>query len=109
MADLVHFRHFSSLKSMKIPLKEVEHIAELARLKLTGDKLILFTKQLNNILDYMEKLNKVDTTDIKPTSHALQITNALREDIVEGSLRKKEAMDNAPKKDEDFFLVPKVI
>jgi aspartyl-tRNA(Asn)/glutamyl-tRNA(Gln) amidotransferase subunit C len=94
---------------MKIPLQEVKYIAELARLKLTEDELLLFTKQLNNILDYMEKLNKVDTRGIKPTSHALYITNALREDIVERSLRKKEAMDNAPQKDRDFFLVPKVI
>jgi aspartyl-tRNA(Asn)/glutamyl-tRNA(Gln) amidotransferase subunit C len=94
---------------MKIPLQEVKYIAELARLKLTEDELLLFTKQLNNILDYMEKLNKVDTRGIKPTSHALYITNALREDIVERSLRKKEAMDNAPQKDGDFFLVPKVI
>ncbi len=94
---------------MKIPLQEVKHIAGLARLKLTEDELLLFTKQLNNILDYMEKLNKVDTRGIKPTSHALYNTNALREDIVERSLRKKEAMDNAPQKDGDFFLVPKVI
>jgi len=94
---------------MKIPLKEVKHIAKLARLKLTEDELLLFTKQLNNILDYMEKLNKVDTRGIKPTSHVLHITNALGEDIVEESLTKKEAMHNAPKKDEDFFLVPKVI
>jgi len=94
---------------MKIPLQEVKYIAELARLKLTEDELLLFAKQLNNILDYMEKLNKVDTRGIKPTSRALYITNALREDIVERSLRKKEAMDNAPQKDRDFFLVPKVI
>jgi aspartyl-tRNA(Asn)/glutamyl-tRNA(Gln) amidotransferase subunit C len=94
---------------MKIPLQEAEYIARLARLKLTEDELLLFTKQLNTILDYMEKLNKVDTTGIKPTSHALQIKNALREDIVEGSLKKEEAMGNAPQKDGNFFLVPKVI
>lgn len=94
---------------MKIPLQEVKHIAGLARLRLTEDELLLFARQLNNILDYMEKLNKVDTRGIKPTSRALYITNVLREDIVEGSLKKKEAMDNAPQKDGDFFLVPKVI
>lgn len=94
---------------MKIPLQEVKHIAGLARLRLTEYELLFFTRQLNNILDYMEKLNKVDTRGIKPTSHALYITNALREDIVERSLKKKEAMDNAPQKDGDFFLVPKVI
>ncbi len=94
---------------MKIPLQEVEHIAELSRLKLTEDELLLFTKQLNTILDYMERLNKVDTRGVKPTSQALYITNALRWDILEGSLKKKEAMDNAPQKDRDFFLVPKVI
>jgi len=94
---------------MKIPPREVEYIAGLARLRLTQDELLLFTKQLNNILDYMEKLNKVDTRGIEPTSHALHITNAHREDIVEGSLRRKGAMENAPQKDRDFFLVPKVI
>lgn len=94
---------------MKIPLQEVKHIAGLARLRLSEDELLLFTKQLNDILLYMEKLNEIDTSDITPTSHALQITNGLRQDIVEGSLGKKEAMDNAPQKSGDFFLVPKVI
>jgi aspartyl-tRNA(Asn)/glutamyl-tRNA(Gln) amidotransferase subunit C len=94
---------------MKMPLQEVEYIAGLARLRLTQDELLLFTKQLNNILDYMERLNEVDTEGMPPTSHVLHITNALREDIVEGSLGKKEAMENAPQRDRDFFLVPKVI
>jgi aspartyl-tRNA(Asn)/glutamyl-tRNA(Gln) amidotransferase subunit C len=94
---------------MKIPLQEAKYIARLARLRLSEDQLLLFTEQLNTVLDYMEKLNEVDTRGIAPTYHALRIPNALREDMVEGSLGKKEAMENAPQKDGDFFSVPKVI
>lgn len=97
------------VKRMKILVQEAEYIAGLARLRLTEDQLLLFTKQLNTILDYMEKLNEVDTKGIVPTYHALPTTSVLREDIVEGSLGKKEAMENAPQKDGDFFSVPKVL
>ena len=94
---------------MKIPLQEAKYIAGLAKLRLIEDQLLLFTEKLNTILDYMEKLNEVDTRGIAPTYHPLRIPNSLREDIIEGSLGKKEAMENAPQKDGDFFSVPKVI
>jgi aspartyl-tRNA(Asn)/glutamyl-tRNA(Gln) amidotransferase subunit C len=97
------------VRPMKIPLQEAKYIAGLAKLRLTEDQLLLFTEQLSTILDYMEKLNEVDTRVIAPTYHALRIPSSLREDIVEGSLGKKEAMANAPQKDGNFFSVPKVI
>ena len=97
------------MRPMKIPLHQAKYIAGLAKLRLTKDQLLLFTEQLNTILDYMEKLNEVDTRGIAPTYHALHIPSSLREDIVEGCLGKKEVMANAPQKDEDFFSVPKVI
>jgi aspartyl-tRNA(Asn)/glutamyl-tRNA(Gln) amidotransferase subunit C len=94
---------------MKIPLQEVDYIAKLARLTLTKNELLVFTKQLNEIIKYMEKLNDVDTTGVSPTSRALHSTNALREDTLEPSLEKREALGNAPETDGDFFVVPKVI
>ena len=94
---------------MKIPLEEVDHIAKLAQLSLTEDQRLMFAKQLNDILSYMEKLENVDTAGTAPTFHALNIINAFREDTVERSLAKEEALENAPQKDTDFFLVPWVI
>ena len=94
---------------MKIPRNEVEYIGRLARLELTEDQIRLFTKQLNRVLDYMEKLDEVGTEGVKPTYQAIDIANALREDTVERSLSKRDALHNAPHKNEDFIIVPKVI
>jgi aspartyl-tRNA(Asn)/glutamyl-tRNA(Gln) amidotransferase subunit C len=94
---------------MKIPLQEIEYIAKLARLTLTRKELLGFTIQLNEILAYMEKLNQADTSGVSPTYHALPSPTVLREDALEPSLKKGEALGNAPKTDGDFFVVPKVL
>ena len=94
---------------MKIPRSEVEYIGRLAKLNLTKAQISLFTKQLNRVLDYMEKLNEVGTKGVKPTYQVIDIANALREDAVERSLTKKDALHNASHKNEDFIIVPKTI
>jgi aspartyl-tRNA(Asn)/glutamyl-tRNA(Gln) amidotransferase subunit C len=92
-----------------VTLKEVEYIAELARLKFSEDELQNFTHQLNQILKYVEKLNELDTENVEPLSHPIEGNNVFREDILRPSISREEALKNAPDSDDEFFKVPKVI
>ena len=94
---------------MKIFKKDIEHIATLARLCLPEEEKELFGFQLSSILDYMEKLNELDTMDIDPTSHVLTLNNVMRDDIDIDSIPRKEALINAPSHTETFYRVPKII
>lgn len=94
---------------MAVSRKDVEHIAELARLKFNEDELNNFTEQLNEILAYVEKLNELDTENVEPLSHPVEGNNVFREDVVKHSIPTSEALKNAPEKDDQFFHVPKVI
>jgi len=93
---------------MKIDLREVYQVARLARLKITEEEAERLMAQLNRILTYMDKLNELDTTGIEPMAHALALTNAFRADEVKPSLPPEEALDNAPRRQGEFFAVPKV-
>lgn len=88
---------------------EIEHIALLARLKLTDREKKLFSRQLGSIIEYIDKLNKLNTSNVEPTSHVLEIKNVFREDILMPSLPREEALQNAPEKDDSFYRVPKII
>jgi len=81
----------------------------LARLDLSKEELERMTGQLDNILNYIEKLNEVETEKVVPTTHVFAITNALREDLITPSLKKEDVLANAPGKTEDQFVVPKII
>lgn len=94
---------------MKISKKEVEHVAHLARLTLTEEELDRMTDQLDNILSYVDKLGELNTNEIVPTSHVLPICNAFREDIVQESLQRNEALKNAPQQNGVMFQVPRII
>ena len=94
---------------MKISIEEVEHVAELARLEVGAEERQQLTEQINRILIYMEKLNEVDTAGIPPTSHAVDLQNAFRDDIVRESMSRPETLDNAPEANESEFIVPRVI
>ena len=94
---------------MSVTRKDVEHIAELARLKFKDEELENFTSQLNEILEYMEKLNELDTDNVEPLSHPVEAQNVFREDGVKPSVKREDALKNAPEKDDEFFKVPKVI
>jgi len=94
---------------MAITKKDVEKIAELARLKFSDEELQSFTPQMNDILAYMEKLNELDTENVEPLSHPVEQTNVFREDKLKPSTPTQEALKNAPAKDEQHFKVPKVI
>lgn len=89
--------------------KEVEHIANLAQLKLDEKDMDLFTKQLGDILDYVEKLKELDTDSVIPTAYTVPMKNVLREDKVEPSLEREKVLKNAPDKKEGQFRVPKII
>jgi len=94
---------------MKISKDDVIKVAVLARLEVTQEETEIFTDQLGNILDYIEKLNELDTDNVEPTSHVLDISTPLREDKVVNWLTIEEVLQNAPESEDDFFVVPQVI
>ncbi len=94
---------------MKITRNEVEHVAQLARLNLEEKELEKMTKQLDDILSYVAKLEELDTENISPTTHAFSISNAFREDEIKNSLSQKEALSNCADQNEEAFIVPRII
>ncbi|NWF54528.1 MAG: Asp-tRNA(Asn)/Glu-tRNA(Gln) amidotransferase subunit GatC [Syntrophaceae bacterium] len=94
---------------MKISRKEVEHVARLARLKFSEAEMERFTTQLNSILEYMDKLQELDTGAVEPTFHAVAQRNVFRDDRVLPSASQELTLSNAPDGDRGFFRVPKII
>ena len=94
---------------MKISKEEVLYVAHLARLDLDEKSIEKFAGQIDEILGYIEKLNQVDTEDIKPTSHAISLTNAFRDDEERDPIERGLALANAPEKEDGQFVVPKVV
>lgn len=88
---------------------KIEDVALLARLKLTEPEKKLFARQLKNTIDYINKLNELDTTGVEPTAHVLPIKNVFREDELRPSLSCDKALQNAPEREGNFFLVPRII
>ena len=89
--------------------KDVAKTATLARLKLSSAELDMFTKQLADLLDYVHVLNEVDTDNVEPMAHVVELSNVFREDEPRPSLRRDDALANAPKTDGKCFLVPKIL
>jgi aspartyl-tRNA(Asn)/glutamyl-tRNA(Gln) amidotransferase subunit C len=94
---------------LKITKEEVEHVAHLARLDFTEEEKENFTAQLNDILTYVDTLNRIDTTGVEPMSHAIALHNVFRDDHVGESLGTELSLANAPDARGPFFRVPKVI
>lgn len=94
---------------MAIEIKDVEYTAKLARIDLSAKEKKLFARQLDGILEYINKLNEVDTSGVEPTTHILPLKNVYREDKVQDSLPVDKALQNAPEREGDFFKVPQVI
>ena len=88
---------------------EILKIASLAKLHLSDEEVSLYTDQINEILEYMNQLDELDTEDIEPLSHVLDQINMTRKDEQTPSLTREEALKNAPKSDDDYFIVPNVI
>lgn len=93
---------------MSLTKDEVRQVAELARLTLTEEEVDLFGRQLSDILDYAEKLNELDTTDVAPTSHARPLQNVLREDSVRPSWPREQVLANASDTQDGQIKVPVV-
>ena len=93
----------------KIDSEQVRKVAKLSRLDLTETETAELTAQLSAILDYMEKINELDTENVQPLAHCLAISNVFRDDCVKESLGAEKALANAPQRDKDFFKVPKIL
>ena len=94
---------------MKITTDEVEYVANLARLELKSEDAEAMAGQLAQILSYIDKLNELDTSKVEPTTHAISITNAFREDELRDSLGQEKALANSPRQNGEAFVVPRVI
>ena len=94
---------------MKITKDEVLYVADLARLDLDDESIEKYAGQIDNILEYVDKLKAVDTEGVRPTSHAIFLTNAFRDDENKQHLERDQVLANAPEKEDGSFIVPKVV
>jgi aspartyl-tRNA(Asn)/glutamyl-tRNA(Gln) amidotransferase subunit C len=94
---------------MKITNDVVEYVAHLSRLEFSPEEVTMYTAQLDRILEYMDKLNTVDTTGIEPTTHAIPLVDVMRVDEATVGLSVEESVGNAPERAESFFKVPPII
>lgn len=94
---------------MKITINDVEQVALLSRLELTNEEKQKYMERMNQLLDTMEVLNKVDTSSVEPLAHVLPVKNVFREDELRESLPREKILENAPDHEEGMFKVPKII
>lgn len=94
---------------MKVTREVIEHVAGLARLNLTEQEKERLTAEMAEVISYVDKLNELDTTDVKPMEHVIPIKNVLREDKVAKSLDRDKILANAPSHEDGCFKVPKVV
>ncbi|MBT9166338.1 MAG: Aspartyl/glutamyl-tRNA(Asn/Gln) amidotransferase subunit C [Chloroflexi bacterium] len=94
---------------MKLDREEIEHIARLARLGLSEAETERFQSQLSDIMENFDILQEVDTTDILPTAHVIEMENVIRDDKVAPSLPQDEILANAPREENGFFRVRAVL
>ncbi len=94
---------------MKITPEDVLHVADLARLDLDAGAVETFAEQIGDILNYVDALNEVDVAGVRPTSHAVALANAFREDVPGDHLDPADAVANAPEAESAGFVVPRVV
>ncbi|MEL7224408.1 MAG: Asp-tRNA(Asn)/Glu-tRNA(Gln) amidotransferase subunit GatC [Cyanobacteria bacterium P01_D01_bin.36] len=92
-----------------IDVDQVRKVANLARLELSETEQQQFTGQLNNILEYIQQLDELDTSDVPPTTRAIEVSNITRPDQLEVFAEREAILDSAPDREEDFFKVPKIM
>ena len=92
-----------------IDREEVKKVANLARLNITEAEEVAFTTQLNSILEYFDQLSELDTTDVKPTTRAIETSNVTRTDTLTPFPDKEDLLKAAPEQQGEFFRVPKII
>ncbi len=94
---------------MSLTRDEVQKVSLLARLRLSSDELETMTSQLGQIVEYMRVMNQLDTDDVEPMVHAVELVNVFADDEVRPCLDRDEALANAPKRDDEFYRVPPVL
>lgn len=94
---------------MALSEKDVQYVAKLARLEVTDPEVAKYTQQLGNILEYVEQLNKLDTANVEPLTHPLDVKNVFRPDELRPSLTQAEVLSNAPEPQSGHFKVPKIM
>ena len=94
---------------MAVSVEDVRGVSALARLRFSLEEEQRLTGELNRILQYMDKLNELDTEGVEPTSHVLPLANAFRQDEVESSSSVAEILAAAPQRQESYFKVPRII
>ncbi|MGH2773023.1 MAG: Asp-tRNA(Asn)/Glu-tRNA(Gln) amidotransferase subunit GatC [Actinomycetota bacterium] len=94
---------------MSIQRSDVEHVAKLARLDLTEQELDLYRQQLSRILEHAGRVTSLDTTEVPPTSHPIELSNVFRPDDPDPSLDQSEALANAPLEESGHFRVPRIM
>jgi aspartyl-tRNA(Asn)/glutamyl-tRNA(Gln) amidotransferase subunit C len=99
----------SQLQIFMIDREEVRKVANLARLELTPEEEEQFTSQLNGILDYFEQLSELDTSNVEPTTRAIDVSNVMRSDDLQPFANKESILQGAPDRDGEFFKVPKIM
>jgi aspartyl-tRNA(Asn)/glutamyl-tRNA(Gln) amidotransferase subunit C len=97
------------IAAMSLTRADVEKVSLLARLKLTADELETMTAQLGQIVGYVEQLSELDTANVEPLAHALEVVNVFRADEPQPSLERSAALANAPASDGECYLVPAVL
>jgi aspartyl-tRNA(Asn)/glutamyl-tRNA(Gln) amidotransferase subunit C len=94
---------------MKVTKETIEHVANLARLNISEAEKEKLTSEMENIISYVDKLNELDTSNVKPMEHVIPIRNVLREDRVTGSIDREKLLRSAPVHEEGCYKVPKVV
>ena len=94
---------------MGLTREEVQKVSLLARLQLSDDELTWMTSQLGKIIDYVDQLNELDTTDVEPMAHAAELANVFADDQIRPSLDRDDVLANAPKRDDECYRVPAVL
>jgi aspartyl-tRNA(Asn)/glutamyl-tRNA(Gln) amidotransferase subunit C len=95
--------------AMSLTSEDVAKVALLARLRLSAAELSTFTSQLNSIVEFMAQLQELDTENVEPLAHGIEVRNVFRDDVVAPSLPREAALANAPRRNEQSFLVPAVL
>ncbi|EIA20971.1 asparaginyl/glutamyl-tRNA amidotransferase subunit C [Listeria fleischmannii 1991] len=92
-----------------ISKETVLKVANLAKLDVSSEEAVAFASQLGNIIEMVEKLDQLDTANVEPTSHAIEVSNVLREDVSHPGLKREKVLRNAPETQDGMFKVPTIL
>ena len=92
-----------------VSLEQIEHLAWLAKIELSDEEKKLFLNQLNSILEFFRKLDELDTSNVPPTYHVIELVNVFRDDEPRSPLSQEEALRNAAYKKDGYFIAPKIV